>query len=336
MLRRTPYAGARKVGIVKMESKVVFLGRRLLNALRRLGFFPFTLLYVVINAAIRVVKLRQGHKVLRVGEVTGEAIDLPRSVMIWLDRVATGLPEPRFDISLRLPGEADDINLHDVFSVLLTSPRLRSVGLYWDSSSLADDLPLWQAKQGRNDQTVWATPYENLGSLSFKQMQEFFKGDYVGIVLPIAAARDMQTLLKRQAGGAYAACLNVPVEQRSLVAAVEAARPDVRFFDLAPYASPPAARAANSQELYGYGLSLHERMALVQAADAYVGNFDELGCASLVSGRPAVLLGGGTGAQPDRISRGDTAVWFPDPVEPTTLAKAVLQFLSRQIGPAGN
>jgi hypothetical protein len=319
-----------------MESKVVFLGRRLLNALRRLGFFPFTLFYVVINAAIRVVQLRQGHKVLRVGEVTGKATALPRSVMLWLDSVAIGLPEPRFDVCLRLPREATDANLHDVFSVLLTFPRLRSVGLHWDSSSLADDLPLLQAKQGRNDPTVWAAPYEDLGSLNFKQLQEFFQADHVGIVLPVAATRDAQTLLKRQAGGAYAVCLNVPVEQRSLVAAVEAARPEVWFFDLAPYASPPTAGAANSQSLYGYGLNLHERMALVQAADAYVGSFNELGCAALVSGRPAVLLGGGTGEQPDRISRGDLAVWFPDPVEPTTLAKAVLQFLSRQLGPAEN
>jgi hypothetical protein len=105
---------------------------------------------------------------------------------------------------------------------------------------------------------------------------------------------------------------------------------------LAPYALLPAAKTANSQALYGYGLNLHERMALVKAADAYVGSFDELGCTALVSGRPAVLLGGGTGEQPDRISRGDIAVWFPDPVEPTTLAKLVLQFLSRQIGPAKN
>ncbi len=317
-----------------MESNVVFLGRRLLNALRRLGFFPFTLLYTVINAAIRVVQLRQGHKVLRVGEVTGKATALPHSVMLWLDRVATGLPEHRFDICLRLPREAADDNLHDVFSVLLTSPRLRSVGLYWDSSSLADDLPLWQAKQGRNDPTVWATPYEDLGALSFKQLQEFFQADHVGIVLPVAATRDAQTLLKRQAGGAYAVCLNVPVEQQFLVAAVEAARPDVNFFDLAP--ALQTTKAANSQSLYGYGLNLHERMALVQVADVYVGSFDELGCAALVSGRPAVLLGGGTGEQSDGIRRGDIAVWFPGPVEPTTLAKAVLQFLSRQIAPAEN
>jgi hypothetical protein len=312
-----------------MERKVVLLGGRLLNALHRLGF-PFTLFYVVINAAIRAVQLRWGHQVVRVGEVTGEAASLPRSVMLWLDRVATGLPEPRFDVCLRLPREAADANLHDVFSVLLTSPRFGSVGLYWDASSLADDLPLLQAKQDRNDPTAWAT-YEDLGSPSCKQLQEFFQADHVGIVLPVAANRNAQTLLKRQAGGAYAVCLNVPVEHRSLVDAVEAAHPDVRFFDLAPYAPPPAAKAANSQSLYGYGLNLHERMALAQAADAYVGSFDEVGCAALVSGRPTVLLGGGNGEQPERVSRGDMAVWFPRPPEPTALAKAVLQFLSSQL-----
>jgi hypothetical protein len=317
-----------------MESEVEYLGRRLLSALRRLGFFPFTFFYTVIYAAIRVVQLRQGHEILRVGEVTGETASLPRSVMLWLDRVATGLPEPRFDICLRLPREADDDNLHDVFSVLLTSPRLRSVGLYWDSSSLANDLRLWQAKQGRNDPTGGATPYEDLGALSLKQLQEFFEVDHVRIVLPVAVTRDAQTLLKRQAGAAYAVCLNVPVEHRSLIAAVQAMRPDTRFFDLAP--ALPTTEAANSQSLHGYGLNLHERMALVQVADAYVGSFDELGCAALAAKRPAVLLGGGTGEQPDRISRGDVAVWFPGPVEATTLAKVVLQFLSRQIGPAEN
>jgi hypothetical protein len=321
-----------------MESKVVLLRRWLINfthrALRRLGFFPFTLFYVVLNVAITVVQLRRGLIVVRVGEVTGEATSLPRTVMLWLDRVLTGPPGYQFDVCLRLPREAADANLHDVFSVLLTSPRFRSVGLYWDASSLADDLTLLQAKQGRNNPTVWATSYEDLGSLSFKQLQEFFQADHVGIVLPIAATRDAQTLLKRQARGAYAVCLNLPVEHRSLADTVAVARPDVRFFDLAP--ALPTTKAANILSLYGYGLNLHERMALVQAADAYVGSFDEVGCAALVSGRRAVLLGGGTDEQPDGISRGDIAVWFPDPVEPTTLAKAVLQFLSRQLGPAEN
>lgn len=323
-----------------MESKALLLRRRLINVtnrtLRWLGFFPFSLIYVLINAAVKVIQLRCGHKLVCAGEVATAVEALPCSVMIWLDRVATGLSEPRFDVCLRLPREVADDSLHDVFSVLLTSLRLRSVGLYWDWSSSADDLPLWQGKRDRREPMVWSMVCDDVGSLSFKQLHEFFQSNHEGIVLPVAANRDAQTLLKRQAGGAYAVCLNVPVELRSLADAVMAARRDVRFFDLAADALPPPDGAANSQSLYGYGLSLHERMALVQAADAYVGSFDELGCAALVSGRPAVLLGGGTGEQPDHISRNDMAVWFPDPVEPTALARAALQFLSRRLGPAAN
>ena len=248
-----------------MESKVVLLGRWLISftsrVLRRLGFFPFTLFYVVINATVGQFPWWWGRIVLRVGEVAGEATALPRSVMLWLERVLTGPVAYQYHVCLRLPREATDANLHEVFSILLTFPRLRSVGLYWDSSSLTDDLSLLQAKQDRNDPATWATSYEDLGSLSFKQLQEFFQSNHDGIVLPVAATRDAQTLLKRQAGGAYAVCLNVPGELRSLADALVAARPDVRFFDLAP--DPlPATKAANSQALHGYGLNLHERMAL--------------------------------------------------------------------------
>jgi len=199
---------------------------------------------------------------------------------------------------------------------------------------LADDLSLLQANQGRNDPTVLATSYEDLGSLSCKQLQEFFQVDHVGIVLPVAATRDAQTLLKRQARWAYAVCLNVPAELRALADAVVAARPDVWFFDLSP--ALPTTKAANSQLLSSYGLNMHERMAVVQSADAYVGSFDELGCAVLVSKRPAVLFGGGTGEQPERVNGSERAMWFPGSVEPTTVAKTVLQFLSRQLVPGKN
>lgn len=314
-----------------METRWVWL-RRTNAALRRLELFPFTLLYTVIHAAIRVVQLRQGRTVLRVGSVTGKPTTLPHTVMLWLDRVGAGLPDSQFDICLRLPREASDANLQEVFSVLLTSPRLRSVGLYWDSLSLANDLPLLQPGPDRNAPAGPETVYEELDVVSFQHLQEFFHADHVGIAPPIAATRDAQTLLKRHAGRAYAVCLNVPVEHRSSIAEVEAMRPDLRFFDLAD--ARPTAKAANGQSLCGYGLTLHERLALVQVADAYVGSFDELGCAALVSERPTVLLGGGNGEHPDPISRDDGAVWFPGPVEPTTLAEAVLRLLSRHIGAA--
>ncbi len=317
---------------MKMNGKAVMLMRRLQSiALRRLAFFPFSLIYVLLSGVYRVIQLRRGYERVCVGEVPTAIETLPCSVMLWLDRISAGLVEPRYDVCLSLPREAADANLHDVFSILLTSPSLRSVGLYWDSSSLADDLPLWQGKRDCCEPMVWSTLCDNVGSLSFKRLQEFFQDGHTDIVLPVAATRDAQTLLKRQARGAYAVCLNVPLEHQSLVPAVVAALPDVRFFDLAPYTSLPASGATNNQSLYGYGLSLHERLALVRAADAYVGNFDELGSAALVFRRPAVLLGGGAYEQPDRISCGEISLWSTAPAATPELTKAVLKFLFRQL-----
>jgi len=317
-----------------MRQPVVFLRRRLINfadrALRRLRVFPFTLLHAVLNAAISVVQRRRGHLVVCVGRVAEKAtMFLPGSVMLWLERVLSGPPGHQYYVCMRLPREAATPNLHEVFSVLLAFPRLRAVGLYWDETSLADDLSLMQVKQGRDDQTARATSYEDIDLPDVKHFEEFLHSGHMGIDLPVAAIRDVQTLLKRQAGRTPAVCLNVQAELRALADALVAARPDVWFFDLS--SALPFAKATNSQSLAGYGLTLHERMALVQAADAYVGSFDELGCAALMARRPTVLLGGGNGAQPDRISRGDRAVWFPDPTEPGTLANPALQFLSSHL-----
>ena len=292
-----------------MESKWVLLGRWLLRALRRLGFFPFTLFYAVINAAIRVVQLRQGHAALRVGKVTGETASLPRSVMLWLDRVATGLTEPRFDICLRLARETAVDNVHDVFSVLLTFPRLRSVGLYWDSSSLADDLPLWQAKRGRNDPTVLGTSYEDLNSLSFKQLQEFFQADHGGIVLPVGATREAQTLLKRQAGGGLTVCLNLPPEAGSVAGRLATELPLLRFFELSPAGAHAPGPPPNLVALHSWGFNLHVRMALVCGADAYVGRPDALAAAAVMAGRPAVLVADAPEVSGPREARGGRVLW---------------------------
>lgn len=296
-----------------MESKVVLHGRRLVSftkrALRRLGFFPFTLFSVVISAAIRVVRLRQGHAALRVGEVTGETASLPRNVILWLDRVATGLTEPRFDLCLKLPRETADDNVHDVFSALLTFPRLRSVGLYWDSSSLADDLALWQAKQGRNAPAVGATPYEDLGAPSFTQLQEFFQADHVGIALPVAAIRDAQTLLKRQAGGGLAVCLNLPPEAGSLARRLATERPLLRFFELSPAGADGPGPPPNLVALHSWGFNLHERMALVCGADAYVGRLDALAAVAVMAGRPTVLVADAPEVSGLREARGGRVLW---------------------------
>ena len=314
-----------------MESRWVLVGRRLLSftnrALRRLEFFPFTFFYVLFNAAIKVVQQRRGRTVVRVGEVTGETTCLPRSVMLWLDRVLAGPPGYEFDVCLRLPRETADDSVHDVFSILLTSPRLRSVGLYWDSSSLADDLPLWQAKQGRNDPTILATSYENLDSLSVRQLQEFFQADHVGIVLPVAATRDAQTLLKRQAGGGLTVCLNLPPEAGSVAGRLATELPLLRFFDLSPLGADAPGPPPNLVALHSWGLNLHERMALACGADAYVGRFDALAAVAVMAGRPTVLVADAPEVTGPREARGGRVLWVP--ADSAALVQGVRGFLDR-------
>jgi hypothetical protein len=117
------------------------------------------------------------------------------------------------------------------------------------------------------------------------------------------------------------------MELRTLTDAVARACPHVRFFHFSAEL-PESASPANNQSFFGWGFSLHERMALVQTADAYVGSFDELGCTAVISKRPAILIGDGSSVQLDPVSRGDVAVWLPGELEPTALLNIVLQFLS--------
>ena len=318
------------------ENRLLLSLRWLINltyrGLSRLAFFPFTLLYVLLNAAHKLILLRLGLGLVRVGVVKGAVVSLPRDLMLWFGRIFPRPPGGQFDVCLRLPREAADANLQDVLSVVLMIPRVRSIGLYWDSSSLADDLALLQLKQDRSDPVLSTTLHEEIGSRGSTQFLEFLHADHEEFALPVAASRDGQTLLKRQAGAAHVVCLNVPTELRPLVNAIAGARPDIRFFHFSPEL-PESPRAANNQSFFGCGFTLQERMALVQAADAYVGSFDELGCTALISGRPVILLGSDAGEQPDRISRGEIAMWLPASMEPAALRNAALQFLSHHFAP---
>lgn len=318
---------------MKANSKLVPLLRRLKNrtflVLNRLQFFPFTLLSALINAALKLILLRVCPGVVRVGSATGEVASLPRDAMLWLGRVLIGSLGCQFDVCLRLSREGAGGELHDILSVALTFPRIGSVGLYWDSWSLADDLTLLHSQRDRSDPAS-AALQDEIGSRRSTQFVEFLRSDLGEFALPFAASRDAQTLLKRQAGAAHVVCLNVPTELRALADAVAGACPHVRFFHFSPE-PPESASPTNNQSFFGWGFTLHDRMALVQAADAYVGTFDELGCTAVISRRPAILLGGGVGMQPDRISSGDVAVWFPVVAEPTTLAETVVQVLSGKL-----
>lgn len=299
-----------------------------LRVARRLRVFPFSLVYTALSAGSRRHRLAGSEKRARVGEAKGGVS--PLAVLIWLDRIASEHRGRTFDVCLRLPKKAEEANLHDVFSILMATPRLVSLGLYWDEASLADDLPYFQGGRERAAQTVRSTERDDLDPPHGKRRHAFLAAGHDRFVVPVAAAREAQTLLKRQAGCAYAVCFNPPAGTVGLTEAVANAFPDVGFFDFQSFESTPRA-AANVVGVGGYGLNLHERMALVSAADAYVGRFDELGAAALIAGRPAALLGDEGAAPP--LSHGDTALWIPDPARLPGLAQTVMGFLRRHCAP---
>ena len=235
-----------------------------MRILRRLEWFPFTLTAALLFAAVRVRELRKGRAFVRVGRVAEGTAALPLRAMLWLDRAASDPPSAAFDVCLRLPREAADATLHDVFSVLLASPRLTSIGLYWDDAALSDDRPLWQAGA--------SSGAEEIDDPTVERLEHFFQAAHEPLHLPVAARREARTLLKRLAGDAYVMCVNLPDGQPVPIEQSGTDRP-VRVISVA-----------------GYGLTLHERLAFVQAADAYVGRFDELGCAAVAGGRPVVVI----------------------------------------------
>src|SRR5207244_2046020 len=151
------------------------------------------------------------------------------------------------------------------------------------------------------------------------------------LALPAPAEREARTLLKRLAGGRHAICLNLDSADGSLVASVASAFPDARFFAPGRRSSGPAPDGANIVAIGEFGFSLHERLALVQAADAYVGVFDEHACAAVAAARPCVLLGGveDERARPPVPSERGGVVWLSRPYDVPTATPLVAGFLRR-------
>lgn len=309
-----------------------------LRAVLRLSrFFPFSFPSMLLRALLKVVALWWGGKRACVGEVTDDTVALPCRVMLWLDRIAVGLPGSGFDVCLRLPRDDSNASLQDTVSVLLASSRVRSIYLYWDEASLRDDLPLLQARQERREQTLCSTGRDQLGAPTFHQLHDFLTSDHHRFILPVAARRDAQTLLKRYARGSFTVCLNLPAAARSLIDRVAAALPDVRFVDLGVMTPPSGPCSSNVLSIYDHGLNMVERLAIVEDVDAYVGRFDAFGCTALSCGRPSILFGGcPSGVQPGRIDRGDSVVWFTDSTGPVDAADRIVEFLRHRLGKRGH
>jgi hypothetical protein len=237
---------------------LALLKGRITNVARRAADALEFFPLTVLYALARAARRTKGAT--EVGVTTDAGATFPAQAMLWLGRLVNARPAQAIDVCLRLPREASGTGVPDAFSIALTFPRVRSISFYWDEPSLEDDLRVFCG----GDSPPLTLGGEPAGA------QRLPMGE---IQVPLTASRDALTLLKRHAGGAAVVLVNL---RESLAAA----RPDLHFFHL------------NA----GLGFTLHERMALVRAADAYIGEADELACMALLSGRPALLVDAGAPA----------------------------------------
>src|SRR5258706_8500942 len=283
-----------------------------------LRFFPFTLVFLLAGLVLRLRELRSGLVLVHLGRIRAGSTELTRNVMVWF---TDGLAAPgarRHDVCLCLPADAALPTLHESVSALLAFPQLRSVALYWDDKLAAEEIALWQNASRR------ALP-DDLDLVTPERLRGFLKDQHAQMALPVAIVRDAETFLKREIGSGWAVCFNFPTGCREAVEAFCRARPDTLFMDFGAAAAIPVT-LPNYRSTSGQGRTLHERMALVGRADAYIGAFDELGCTAVISGRPAVLIGGDATTSPEPRTFADRVIWLTGPHDAPAAPKKALQF----------
>jgi len=162
--------------------------------------FPFSVAFMVLKALLRLRELAREPNRVAVAQVAPDT-DPVGATLMWLDRIGGDSPPGPFDVCLRFERRDDDAP-EDIFSALLTVPRLRSIGLYWDDESIADDLTLMSAPRRRavRDQVV---------RVSGMQVHDIVARRHSPLQPSIDARREARTLLKRQARGGFAVCLNL-------------------------------------------------------------------------------------------------------------------------------
>lgn len=303
---------------VPLRQLIIMLTHKVLNRLR---FFPVTLVFMLLNAVMKWRELRRNLAYPAIGDATHAAGNVNASIMAWLAREHAAPPLKRLDACVRLPREGGADNAHDIVSTMLVFSRFRSLALYWDEAAFADDLSIWQRGPGGPAHPVSVSP-----AADGRQFADLSRAGVDALSLPVGVAREMETLLKREAGGGQVVCLNLPAGMDSLRAAVVAARPEARFYDFSvvPLSPAPAHYVCTAR----HGLTLHERFALVTSADAYVGCFDELGCMAVMLHRRTVIVAKEAPDGPVSELLG-TVAWLPAHGEPRELAAEVLAHLEK-------
>jgi len=287
---------------------------------RSFQVFPFSVAFMVLKALLRRHELAREPNRVAVAQIATDT-DPVCATLMWLDRVGSDFPPGPFDVCLRFE-RRDDAAAEDTFSALLTVPRLRSIGLYWGDESIADDLALMSARRRHvvRDQVV---------RLSGMQAQDIVARRHSPLQPSIDARREARTLLKRQARGGFAVCLNLSPPSPTLGHLIAGAVPGATIFDFSPAVSA-APGMGNVVAAGGWALTLHERIAMVQEADAYIGRLDALGCAALLAGRPSILVGGLDDAASELI-QGHAATWLPSGHSSAAMASALARLAKLQM-----
>ncbi|MEX2528448.1 MAG: hypothetical protein WEA09_12490 [Gemmatimonadota bacterium] len=307
---------------------------RVIHAAPRL--FPLSLIFTVMSALIRARTLRRHRYLAAIAEAKTEAS--PTGALLWLDRVTADRsrrsPYP-FDACLLLPGQGRASHLHEVFSVLLASPRVESVAFYWDEAALADDLPLWMPRADRLDPA--ADERGEVDAPSQAEIRAFVQRGHHPVTLPPPALREAETLLKRLVGSDLAVCVNLPPSAGWLAGPLAAEFPLVHFFQLSPADGEAPDPPTNLVPIHTWGFSLHERMALARGTDAYLGHLDVLAAMAVMAGRPTALIAepGEEDGPPE--ADGERVLWVP--AETSALVKALHGFVdrhSRRISESGH
>lgn len=306
---------------------------------RRLGFLPFSPFFFLVQIAVRQFRLKSHSSPVGFARLSSQnESETPRDALIWLVELGRGAPAHRVDACMQVPSNESCAMLPGVFSAMMTSSRLQSMAFYFDERQVASEWRLLGTPVASKDGS--AAPVDIPNGLQGRYLKRLFLSDLAdAVTLPVGAKGEAQLLLKRLAGGAQVVCLNLgsatsdpgafAYTQSQFLRRAQRELPDIVFLVLDDSITQPFAEPLpphNVFLLHRFGLTLHERMAVVQAADLYVGAFDLLAVAAVAADRDLLVYGAEDGvetkvadAQP--VLRRPGAVWYPRPADETVFVE---------------
>ena len=250
---------------------------RLLWILARLRFLPFSAAFVLLGAAVRFLQLRYARRIGFCARLGGIGKATVPGLLLAIDREREELTPAPLDCHFRFGESPDGPMLHDLFSVLLLIPDVRSISFYFPNDAFGDDEPFLRSRAERA-----RGPVAELGAERSSGAVRLGP-----LALPAAANRDAETLLKRIFGAAVVVSDNTPPQETPLVQAILEAHPSVRFVHL----NRTVPLREQDIALGSWGFTLFERLAIIRSSDCYIGPCDEHGTAAALFRMPRIMVG---------------------------------------------